>query len=259
MEGWQKLLVAAGSAAGVGAVLYYLLREDPEADEKLLAAAAAGQDPSGAGGARAHAPSTQGGSKDISSDELLVILKEMNEGQQQMKAIMKTLSKELADDNLQFDQLYKKVAASQPADPLEKRGLSMADLEAPLERNQQNPQVMEAMQNLMAPATMSAPSAKVPDISVEKITEINIFMLEQLQEFIKTFHGLANKASYDMKTVVTASQALLDSKVSAKFNIQSEDMESAIMANQAKLCQNQRFLQAHMTMQQTMEQFINSM
>merc|ERR1712218_105760 len=99
---------------------------------------------------------------------------------------------------------------------------------------------------------------KAKTITVEKIIEINCFMLEELQEFIKHFQGLADKASYDLKTIVIASQAMLDSKVAAKFNVVSEDVEGAMAANQQELGVNRAFHTTSIKMREAMEQLMGS-
>merc|ERR1712151_269880 len=140
----------------------------------------------------------------------------------------------------------------------EKRGLSMADLEGPIQKNQNDPAIMQTMALLMGPDpnSVASPSEKAKSITTEKITEINAFMLSELQQFIKYFHSLAGKTTYDMKTVVAATQAMLDSKVTAKFNVETEDMEGAIMANQNKLVRDAAFLETHQKIQETMQAFM---
>jgi len=254
MEGWQKMLIAAGSAAGLAAVMYYLFREEVELadeDKEKSAGNSSSSKSARAGGER---------SGDISLADIKVILQEMVESQLKMKASMKALSKKMAKETLSFEEIYTQVKDAQPEDPLEKRGLSMADLQDPISKHQNDPDVMRTMQLLMGPdpSSMASPSEKAKSITTEQITEINAFMLTELQSFIKEFQGITGKATYDMKTVVTATQAILDSKVTAKFNVESEDMEGAIMANQSNLVQNQEFLTTHMKIQQTMDELMQS-
>jgi len=254
MEAWQKILVAAGSAAGLAAVLYYLFREG---DVELLE-----EETKKKAGTAANSKVTKAGASGgkISRDDVMEILQEMVESQQKMKAHMKALSKKMAVESLTFEEIYAQVRDAQPIDPLEKRGLSMADLQDPIEQNQNDPAIMQTMALLMGPDpnAMASSSEKAQSITSEKITEINAFMLKELLQLIKDFHRIAGKATYDMKTVVTATQAMLDSKVTAKFNVESEDMERAIMANQTTLFQDQAFFSTHMKIQQTMEQFMQS-
>lgn len=247
---WQKILMAAGGAVGVGAVLYFLLREDPEAEAQLLREVAVAQ-----------AKANGGGSAPVEGQNLAEILREMTSAQEQMKTSMKALSNDMVASPLPFEKLYLRVQEAQPQDPLEKRGLSMADLERMLMANQSDPTVMELMAKVMGgtdPSTAGGPTEKAKQISVEKITEIHVFMLERLTKFFAEFKARPDKAMFDMKTVAVSSQALLDSEVMAKFSYASEDIEGAIFLNRSKLTTHMAFLETHRQIQQAMEQFMSS-
>jgi hypothetical protein len=240
---WQKVLLAAGASVGVGAALYYLLRDDPEAEAQLLKDAVR---------ATNDGPPKQ--------HDLKEVLQEMVGAQEKMKASMKALAKEMGASTLPFDELYDRVEKSQPQDPLEKRGLSMQDLESMLMANT-DPAVMGLMAKVMGagdPGAMAEPSEQAKAITVEKITAIHVFMLEQLTKFFDDFKTIENKGKYDMKTVVVSSQAYLDSQVMAKFQIAPEDIESAIMRNREKLGKDVAFVETHKNIQATMERFISS-
>mmetsp|Transcript_30215 Transcript_30215/g.66058 ORF Transcript_30215/g.66058 Transcript_30215/m.66058 type:complete len:245 (-) Transcript_30215:79-813(-) len=241
---WRKLLVSAAGAAGVAAILYYLLREETEAfpeEEKKK---------------------TLRSRKDnISKEDVVKLLQDIIDSQKDMKAQMKVLAKDIASGSLSFEQVYARVREGQPADPLDKWGLSIEDLDSILEKNHSDPAVMQMIARLMGgpdPNIASQPTQRSRELTVETITEIHVFMVEELQKFIRDFQNLSDKASYDMKTVTVVSQAILDSKVTAKFNVASEDMEGAIVANQQKLMKDQAFMSTHMRMQQTMQQLMSA-
>lgn len=243
---WQKVLLAAGASVGVGAALWYLLRDDPEGEAQLLKEAVRSSN------ATSDSPPKQ--------HDLKEVLQEMVSAQEKMKASMKALAKDMAASILPFPELYERVEKSQPQDPLEKRGLSMQDLESMLMANT-DPAVMGLMAKVMGagdPAEMAEPSEQAKAITVEKITEIHVYMLEQLTKFFEDFKAVDNKGKYDMKTVVVSSQAFLDSKVMAKFQIAPEDIEGAIMRNREKLGKDRAFVETHQNIQATMEAFISS-
>lgn len=245
---WQKALLMAGGAAGIAAVLYYLLKDDPEAERQLGLGAEGGEKAPG------------GAAKGDSKAEVLEILQDMVASQEVMKSRQKVLAKELSESPISVKELYDRVKEGQPNDPLEQRGLSMADLDRMLQAHHTDPGVMAAMQRLMGgpDPTKGGLSEAAKGITTEKITEIHHFMLEELQKFVNDFKRLGNLKAYDVKTATMASQAMLDAKITAKFGIASEDMEQSIMLNQQKLAQNESFVTAHMRIQQTMEQFMNS-
>jgi len=249
MESWQKLLLAAGGAAGLAAVLWFLLRDDPE-DEKLLLEEKATEEK-----AAKRRP------QDLSKEEVLAILADIVGMQQVMKQNMKKLTKEMAEGELAFEQIYERVKEAQPADPLEKRGLSPDDLDRVLQSSSSDPEILQAVSKIMSPAEPQEGSAltkRAKELTVAQIVEIHTFMLQELQAFIKYFQGLKEeeRAKYDKKTVGIVSQAMLDSKVSAKYSLASEDMEGAILANKSKLVSDMKFMQTHLEMQQAMQQFL---
>lgn len=242
---WQKLLIAAGGAAGLAAILYYLLRDDPEGEQMLLAA-----------------EEDKGKKKDgaLSKAEVLQILQDISGMQTVMKANMKALTKEMAEKNLEFKEIYARVKEAQPTDPLEARGLNPEDLDRFLQSNSSDGEVMLAVSKIMGPpeppADGEALTKRAKEISVELIVEIHTFMLKELQNFMRYFQELPEKGQFEAKTVGIASQAMLDSKVAAKFSVSSEDMEGAILSNKTKLIQDMKFMQTHMEMQMVMQQFL---
>mmetsp|Transcript_22235 Transcript_22235/g.42440 ORF Transcript_22235/g.42440 Transcript_22235/m.42440 type:complete len:248 (-) Transcript_22235:96-839(-) len=245
MEGWQKLLVAAGGAAGIAAVLYYLLRDDPEGE---LAAEDNEKD-------------MVKKSKDLTKTEVLQILQDISSMQSTMKANMKVLTKDLVENTLSFDEIYSRVKEAQPEDPVQKHGISAEDLDRTLQNSSSDPEVMLAVSKIMGPpepAGKNSMTDRGKELSVGDIVDIHAYMLQELREFAKTFEENPTKAKLDPKIVGMASQAVLDAKVAAKFNVSSEDMEGAIVLNKTKLLQDMRFMKMHMEMQQVMQQFMGA-
>jgi len=287
MESWQKLLLAAGGAAGLAAVLYYLLRDEQEGEAALLE----GERP-----AEGEREAMRQGGGEPSKEEVLAILQEISSMQQVMKENMRALTmemdqedltfdeiyervkkaqpqqvtkenmraptKEMAQKDLSFDEIHERTKKAQPSDPLEKRGLSAEDLDRVLQNNSNDQEVMMAVQKIMAPSEPQggevALTARAKEVTVETIVDIHVFMLEELQKFVHDFADVQDKSKYDLKTVGIVSQAMLDSKVSSKYNLTSEDMEGAILVNKGKLVQDMKFMQTHMEMQHCMQGFLGS-
>uniref|UniRef100_A0A7S1WW32 Uncharacterized protein n=1 Tax=Alexandrium catenella TaxID=2925 RepID=A0A7S1WW32_ALECA len=242
---WQKLLLAAGGAAGVAAILYYLLKDDPEGEKMLME--------------ETLKMRTKGG--ELSKEEVLDVLKEISGMQQVMKENMKKLTKEMAGQDLGFDQIYERVKDAQPTDPLEKRGLSAEDLDRVLQSNGNDPEVMHAVSKIMGPPEQDGAvsiTARAKEITVDLIVDIHVFMLEELKKFVREFADIQDRAKYDLKTVGIVSQAVLDSKVGQKYSLASEDMEGSIMLNKDKLMKDMKFMQTHMEMQQVMQGFLGA-
>jgi len=249
MEAWQKLLAAAAGATGVAALLYYLLQEDVEGEA----------DAGGAKDAALVGAAKGGGGGGLSKEELLQVLKDMVEQQRGTAVRLKGIAKDMsAKEGLGFDAIYDMVAVADSEDPLAIRGLTMNDLEGPLSMNQNDPMVMMAMQALMTGGQddMVAPTSPVKEVSMDKVKEINNFLLVELESFITSYKAVSDKSKYEIKTIMIMVQATLDSKVIRKFDFESADVQAATMKYQKELSQDRAFIEGHMGMQQKMETFV---
>jgi len=246
MENWKKLLVAAGGAAAVGAVAYYLLKADAGASKQ------ASSDVAG---------KAQGGVKvdEVTKEQVQQILQEIIRSQEQMKGYMKTLTAELVKEQLSFEQTYNKVKEVKPDDPLEKYGLSMMDFDQLLDVHQSDPKVRDAIAKIMgAPDPSSGASERVRSITVPVIIDVHTFMLEQLEQLNSDFQALPNQASFDMKTVTITAQAIVGSKIEQKFGISSEDIESAVLTYHTTLATHQEFASINIKIQHTMTKLMGT-
>jgi len=240
------LLLAAGSAVGIAAVVCYLLKEDADAGKQVAL----------------DSKDKKQGSVDvgeITKEQVQQILQEIIKSQDQMKGYMKGLTRELVKDKLSFEQTYKKVKEVQPDDPLEKYGLSMMDFDQLLDRHQNDPSVRDLIAKIMgAPNPSSCTSDKVQSITVQKIIDVHNFMLEQLEALNSSFQALPNKATYDMKTVTITAQAIVGSKIEQQFGISSEDIESAVLMNHTTLATHQEFASININIQHTMARLMGT-
>lgn len=239
----KKIILAAGGAVALGAVAYYLLKKDSK-EEKALAAEVASQ--------TKEATPAQSVDK-ITREQVQQILQEIIKSQEQMKGYMKDLTRELLSKSLTFEQTYLRVKEVQPADPLEKYGLSMVSFDQLLDKHQRDPGVRESIARIMgAPSPNSCTSEKVQAITVKTIIDVHNFMLEKLNILVKDFLALPNRESYDMKTVTIAAQAIVGSKIEDQFGITSEDIESAVLMYHTNLATNQEFAAVNIKIQHTM-------
>lgn len=197
---------------------------------------------------------------ELTKQDVLELLEEIVSMQGTMKTNMKALTKEMAENSLNFEQIYGRVKEAQPQDPCEKRGLKPEDLDRVLQSYSSDDEVMQAVSKIMGPPEPQngVLTKRAKETTIETLVDIHVFMLQELKNFIKEFQGMPDNSKFDMKTVGIVTQAKLDAKVSSKFNITSEDMEGAILANKTKLVQDMKFLQTHMEMQQLMQQFLGA-
>merc|ERR1712039_582563 len=163
------------------------------------------------------------------------------------------LTQELLQNPLSFEQTYDRVKQVQPRDPLEKYGLGMMDFDQLLDKHQGDSQVRESISKIMgAPNPGATQSEGVQAITVRQIIDVHQFMLEQIEEVTKHFHSLPDKDKYDVKTVTIVTQALVGSKIEAKFKITSEDIESAVMMHHTFFATDQEFAQLNIKIQHAM-------
>lgn len=239
----KKCLLAGLGAAGAAAVVYYLLKEENTARKALPVDTDSDQKGAGA------KPKVD----QITKEQVQEILQEIIKSQEQMKGYMKDLTKELLSKSLSFEQTYHRVREVQPSDPLEKYGLSMMDFDQLLDKHQSEPPVREAIAKIMgAPNPTSCATEKVQAITVKKIIDVHKFMLQELGNLVEDFQKLANKDRFDMKTVTIAAQAIVGSKIEAKFGITSEDIESAVLMYHTMLATDQEFATINVQIQHTM-------
>lgn len=233
MEGWQKLLLAAGGAAGVAGVLYYLLSEDGEGST-----ASAGDDKK-----KAEAES----GAEVTKEQVAEILKEIVESQEKMKEHMKKVTVDVIATDLPFAEVYKRVQEVQPSDPLEKRGLAMNDFDQLLCKYENDPQIREGISRIMGVPDPSKLGGGKPDVSSKTLVDIHKYMLQELQALVKALSE--DKQSYEPKMVTLAAQAIVGAKVEKKYQLTSEDMEHTVMMRHQELATNQEFTSVSMQMQ----------
>eukprot|EP00930_Biecheleria_cincta_P073345 TRINITY_DN60643_c0_g1_i1.p1 TRINITY_DN60643_c0_g1~~TRINITY_DN60643_c0_g1_i1.p1 ORF type:complete len:257 (+),score=70.95 TRINITY_DN60643_c0_g1_i1:42-773(+) len=240
MEVWQKGLLVAAGAAGAAGVLYYLLREEPEA--KRLPVDDESKE-------RNHL---------TEEDELSFVqslLGEIVESQEKMKTHMKDLTRELLTKRLDFEQTYERVKQVQPEDPLERRGMQMSEFDRLLSKHQSNQKVREGIMRIMggqpSPQSASGPS----NASSAKVIEVHAFMLEELQKVVAHVRTASDKV-FEVKTLTLAAQAVVGAKVEEKFSLTSDDIESAVIMHHEVLAQDKEFESLNLQMQQAMAELM---
>jgi len=243
----QKMVLAGLGAAGIAAAIYCLTKETKTNIKKTSLVQESKGAPAG-GKTKVE---------DISKETVSTILKEIIDSQEKMKSYMKTLTKELKTKQMDFEQTYDRVRQVQPDDPLEKYGLSMMEFDRLLDKYQSDPVVREAIAKIMgAPNPANTQSAKVQEITVKEIIAVHKFMLEELEQLVKIYQGLQNKTTggreLDMKTVTIVAQAMVGAKMEEKFNIASEDLESAVLLYHTMLATDQEFAGINQQIQHTM-------
>ncbi|KAF4684751.1 hypothetical protein FOZ60_007352 [Perkinsus olseni] len=258
-----KVLIGAGVAAVAGVGLYYLFREDQDA---ATTTSKDEQQQQASGTTTTTTAAAKVDIDKISKAQVLEIMKAILASQDEMKQTMKVLTRDLAaaqakgdTEALQFQNVYKKVQAVQPKDPLETYGLSMMEFDQLLDREQNDPQIRECIVEIMGGKIPEGGAQPTKQLSVKQIISIHEFMLQQLDRIVTEFSAMPEsvRVNFDMKTVTIAAQAIVGSAVENKFSVSSDDIESAVMLNHAQLSVSQQFANINIKMQETMTKLMD--
>eukprot|EP00389_Voromonas_pontica_P001803 GDKH01002703.1.p1 GENE.GDKH01002703.1~~GDKH01002703.1.p1 ORF type:complete len:249 (+),score=78.91 GDKH01002703.1:150-896(+) len=237
---WGKLAIVAAGATAVGAIVWYCLREDKD---------------DVATGPRGGLS----GESEMTRDRVVAILDEIIKSQETIQKLMRQMAQDLAKSELSFDDVYNRVHAAQPDDPLEKAGLKMPEFDAVLDKFKDDPAVKVAISKIMgAPTPDSASSPAVQQVTKQRILEIHAFMLEALGSLVNEYQSQANTAKYNMKTVTIAAQAIVGARTEKKFGLSTEQVEAAVLLHSQTLANDHEFARLNMQMQQTMARLLGS-
>eukprot|EP00929_Paragymnodinium_shiwhaense_P000266 TRINITY_DN100509_c0_g1_i1.p1 TRINITY_DN100509_c0_g1~~TRINITY_DN100509_c0_g1_i1.p1 ORF type:complete len:290 (-),score=74.95 TRINITY_DN100509_c0_g1_i1:180-950(-) len=247
MDGWQKLLLAAGGAAAVGTALYYLLREDAEAEAALLKQM---------GGA-------DGG---LTKEMLIEVLQECVSLKDTASSKVNMVAKQVGDkmkeaigEAIDFDVLYQMVSDSGADDAnitaaLKKRGLTTTDLDYAMQKYQTNPEVLTLCKSLFDPrGDAEKPAAPKELIAPARLVEIYQTMVEALAGFVTKYENIADKSKYDFNLIMMCAQVSMDALVHCRCGVEKQEIESSCEAQQAELIKNTSFMQTQSQISQKME------
>eukprot|EP00747_Dinoflagellata_sp_TGD_P163194 gnl/TRDRNA2_/TRDRNA2_181615_c0_seq1.p1 gnl/TRDRNA2_/TRDRNA2_181615_c0~~gnl/TRDRNA2_/TRDRNA2_181615_c0_seq1.p1 ORF type:complete len:257 (+),score=69.23 gnl/TRDRNA2_/TRDRNA2_181615_c0_seq1:69-839(+) len=245
-SGWQKLLIGVGAAAGAAAVLYYLLRDEPDS-------LGATEEDSGSS-------SGSGRWNELTKDQVMELLQDLVSSQKQIKTQLQDVVKTLVSTgNVTFDETYESVKGipGDVSEKLESRGLSPQDFENLIGKFQNEQAVMEIVSQLLGGEAASKPEASAApakQCTAKQIIEYHQFMVEELEVIVKDFQQRADKQSYKVNHVVMAAQTVLEAKAQKKFDYTQEDIQSSIHNRemQMQLAASEEFRTVSIKMQQLM-------
>jgi len=231
----KQLMLVAGGAAVVGVLL--LTSKSKKAGSSAKAV-----------GSKADC--------DLDSKEgVLQVLKEMTTSQVQSRKQMKELATEAQTKSLSLSQACKRCNEMKVMDPLDKYNLSMVQFNTILSKHEDDPAVKQAITSLMgSPAGGVAATEASQTLNAKKLIEIHNFMLGEFEKL-----AASDKGSRDAKTVTFAAQALVTGKTEAAFKLSSEDIESAVLAQQGALSTSPEFCDTNLKLQQAMSKLMGNL
>ncbi|KAH8739655.1 apicomplexa specific secreted protein [Cryptosporidium ryanae] len=305
----KTIAAITGGFAVVGALLYFLFREDKSEEENkgeeprevgkngicnkgifgnsvlvkgseeveiLGALKEEGEDGGGVGVIENNhglvAESINKSLENYTKEDMLQILDEILESQDHLRSVMRILTKEFIDKPpASFQECYKKVRSASPQDPLDKRKISLSDFDRLVERFYTDDKVSSTIEKIMGlNGSVSSGNGvascnndvrileKVENISNKQLININEFMLTELKEFVGQYSSVSDKHIYDVKTLTIAAQVWVGSKVEKQFNLNSDEIETAMLIRSQSLKDDPDFGRISFQMQATMEQLIGS-
>lgn len=250
----SRVTVATTVALGVAAALawYFLRREPTESTASKLTAAA----------------SEKKKKIDVSNAtqaEVLQILEAVASSQEVMKQVMKSLSEDLYKDlksgksSLTFEEVYDKVAAAVPPDPLESAGIQMNEFDRMLDKYSTDTEVRWAIDRIMGGTSPPDPAENSSsELSLEKIIEIHKYMLQQLKDVVNQVKNSPGGKAADLRAATVTAQVIVSAKVMDKFGITSEAVEHAVYVQQYALSVSEEFTQCTMEIQSAMSELVVS-
>lgn len=255
--GSSKVRTAAAVAGGVaviGALLYYLFRDDSSEkkdESNHLNEATVAKD--------IQETTVKGSLDTFTKEDMLLLLDEILESQNSLKKIMRSLTSDLmANPPKSLQDCYDRVKDASPQDPLDKRKISLVDFDRLVERFYNDEGISSAIEKIMGIHGQSSITERAANINSDQLIKVNEFMLKELREFVDQYIFIANKDNFDVKILTIAAQVWVGSKVEKQFNLSSDDIETAMLLHSQTLRNDPDFGRISFQMQATMEQLLGS-
>lgn len=250
----RTVVAVAGGVAVIGALLYYLFRDDSSENKdesNTLVEATVTND---------RLENMAKGSLDtFTKEDMLLLLDEILESQNSLKKVMRSLTSDfIADPPKSLQDCYDKVKDASPQDPLDKRKISLVDFDRLVERFYNDEGISSAIEKIMGIHGPSSITERVGNISSDQLIKVNEFMLKELREFVDQYIFIANKDQFDVKTLTIAAQVWVGSKVEKQFNLSSDEIETSMLLHSQTLRNDPEFGRISFQMQATMEQLLGS-
>lgn len=241
---WQHWAALTGAAAVIGAISYYVLT-DSEADDSESSALSAED-------------SVPWQAKDKEEREKVGdILGELLANQTETKDTLRSLTKEIIQNNYDFKKAYERVKDVHPKDPLERHGISMQQFDDLLEKYANDQEIRTLISRVMS-AAPTISKEKVQDITIETVMKIHSLMLNELERLVEEFQSISDRHSYDMKSVVIATQAMVGAKVEETFNVTSDEVEASVYEHHPVLAKSREFTRMNISISAKMSQLMGA-
>lgn len=221
---------AAVATAGAAYAVYQFLNGDKSAD-----------------------PKQQFDLKSVTVEQVHSLLQQVVDSQEQMKVVMKSLTKELVEKNATFEEVYSQVQATHPMDPLEQFGLSMRHFDMLLDKFRGDAGVREKIVQIMGASFNPSENKGTmdPKLTPKQVVEVHAFMLEELKRLT-----VCVTTEMDPRISTIAVQAIIGAGVEKAFKVSSEDVEASVFYHRNQLSTDQQFASINLEMRRAMEALV---
>lgn len=240
----SKIAVLAGITAAVAGAAYYISRRSAV----------------GAQGGAAKRKVDQ-----ITKEQVIAIIDEIASAQNKMKSITQTAISEVISKSMNFEQTYDYCVKIQPADPLQKYGLTTGDFDLLLDREQHDHRVRERLAKIMGMqeagdelSNAQGRSGARKTLEVKELVTIHEFMLEELKVVSSEVDAkLKRGPGVDMRALAVAAQVLVGAKVQQRFAVDTDDIETSIVKYHEALSKDVKFANVNDEIQRLMAKFFD--
>lgn len=196
-----------------------------------------------------------------SREDVLELLNDVLTVQKQLSTLMDSTVEEIVNENLDLPKVYQRIYTSQPEDPLDSHGLSIADFDALLDRFSVDDEVHAMVVAVIKgpePASDNADERQT-DVQPDRIIEINAAMKERLRSAAAELKESRSKLSmpFNSRAASLTVQAIVGAYVRKEFNVTADDVERAMVLFQYELSQRPDFMKINDEIQEMMQQIMN--
>jgi hypothetical protein len=187
--------------------------------------------------------------------------------QQEVSVLARKLAKEDKGEKkkkkrtvLSFTDAHKKILElGLPREPLEDYKLSEANFQQVLLKYEEDEEVMLAAQKLLHPAG-KGDSQRALGITIDKIVEIHVFMVTEMQKVLSEFLALPReeRRSFTGKGCETTAELLVSMAVEQQLSVRCEDVEQAVIMYEEQLQGHPEFTRCTEQLASMMQHLIGS-
>eukprot|EP01056_Protomagalhaensia_sp_Gyna25_P004809 Protomagalhaensia_sp_Gyna_25__4808@NODE_490_length_3284_cov_1179_605547_g381_i0_p2_GENE_NODE_490_length_3284_cov_1179_605547_g381_i0NODE_490_length_3284_cov_1179_605547_g381_i0_p2_ORF_typecomplete_len267_score59_54HemX/PF04375_14/0_068DUF1160/PF06648_11/0_15KKLCAg1/PF15204_6/0_18_NODE_490_length_3284_cov_1179_605547_g381_i04711271 len=190
-----------------------------------------------------------------SREDVLEVLSEIKEIQKALSETLRVVGKRILEEDLNLDEAYFLVASGELDDPLARKGISVSDFDALLDRFRSDQEVHDAVMDVVQGPEVPPSAGSEDTLTVDRLVEINAMMLEKFEEVLAHFRTAEKEhpeRKYNQRTVSVTAQTVVGACVQRRFKVTPDEVEAAMMTHQVELSMRSDFLRTTDQIQRVM-------